>query len=186
LSSDKEGALTIKNTVLDNQFWTQARYVLQFTKPIYNMIKFSYSDWPMIGEVYEQMDSMLGLIKDIVEPKDVNMYNLIRVEVEKRWEMLNIPLHALAYVLKLKYYHISWLSTLAPGGGTKKKPHQDLEVEAGRIFFKQFFYNNFFLWFMFISIFYLWFIFINYNSFLFMINYNCCRLYESIRQNGPG
>jgi hypothetical protein len=55
------------------------------------MIKFSDLDRPIIGEVYEQMDSMLGLIKDIVEPKDVDMYNLIRVEVEKRWEMLNIP-----------------------------------------------------------------------------------------------
>jgi hypothetical protein len=186
LSSDKEGALAVKNTVLDSQFWTQVRYVLQFTKPIYNMIKFSDSDRPIIGEVYEQMDTMLGLIKDIVEPKDVDLYNLIRVEVEKRWEMLNIPLHALAYVLTPKYYHISWLSTPAPGGGTKKKPHQDPEVQAGRNFFKQFLYNNLYLWFMFISIFYLWFIFINYNSFLFMINYNCCRLYESIRQIGPG
>jgi hypothetical protein len=120
LSSDKEGALAVKNTLLESQFWTQVRYVLQFTKLIYNMIKFSGSDRPIIGEVYEQMDSMLGLIKDIVEPKDVDMYNLIRVEVEKRWEMLNIPLHALAYVLTPKYYHISWLSTPAPGGGTKK------------------------------------------------------------------
>ena len=123
------------------------------------MIKFSDSDRPIIGEVYEQMDSMLGLIKDIVEPKDVDLYNFIRVEVEKRWEMLNIPLHALAYVLTPKYYHVSWLSTPAPGGGTKKKPHQDPEVQAGRNFFQQFLYNNFYLWFMFISIFYLWFIF---------------------------
>jgi hypothetical protein len=82
LSSDKEGALAVKNTVLDSQFWTQVWYVLQFTKPIYNMIKFSNSYRPIIGEVYEKMDSMLGLIKDIVEPKDVDMYNLIRVEVE--------------------------------------------------------------------------------------------------------
>jgi hypothetical protein len=148
LSSDKEGALAVKNTVLDSQFWTQVRYVLQFTKPIYNMIKFSDLDRPIIGEVYEQMDSMLGLIKDIVEPKDVDIYNLIHVEVEKRWEMLNIPLHALAYVLTPKYYHISWLSTPAPGGGTKKKPHQDPEVQAGRNFFKQFLYNNFYLWFI--------------------------------------
>jgi hypothetical protein len=88
------------------------------------------------------------------------MYNLIRVEVGKRWEMLNIPLHALAYVLTLKYYHVSWLSTPTPGGGTKKKPHQDPKVQAGRNFFKEFLYNNFYLWFMFISIFYLWFIFI--------------------------
>jgi hypothetical protein len=63
LSSDKEGALSVKNTVLDSQFWTQVRYVLQFTKPIYNMIKFSDSDRPIIGEVYEQMDNILGLIK---------------------------------------------------------------------------------------------------------------------------
>jgi hypothetical protein len=56
------------------------------------------------------MDSMLGQIKDIVHPRDVNLYNHIRVEVEKWWEMLNIPLHALAYVLTPKYYHVSWLS----------------------------------------------------------------------------
>jgi hypothetical protein len=103
---------------------------------------------------------MLGLIKDIVEPNDVNMYNLTRVEVEKLREMLNIPLYALAYMLTPKYYHVSWLSTPTPGGGTKKKPHQDPEVQAGIIFFKLFLYNNFYLWFMFISIFYLWFIFI--------------------------
>ena len=95
------------------------------------MIRFTDSDRPIIGEVYEQMDSMLGQIKDIVQPKYVNLYNHIRVEVEKRWEMLNIPLHALAYVLTPKYYHVSWLSSLAPSGGTKKRPHQDPEVQAG-------------------------------------------------------
>jgi hypothetical protein len=45
--------------------------------------------------------------------------------------MLNIPLHALAYVLTPKYYHASWLSSPTPGGGTKKRPHQDPEVQAG-------------------------------------------------------
>ena len=71
LSIDREGALAVKNTMLDSQFWSQVQYVLQFTKPIYKMIKFSDSDRPIIGEVYEQMDSMLGLIKDTVEPRDV-------------------------------------------------------------------------------------------------------------------
>jgi hypothetical protein len=94
------------------------------------MIRFADTDQSVIGEVYEQMDSMLGQIKDIVEPRDVNLYNLIHVEVEKRWEMLNIPLHVLAYVLTPKYYHLSWLSSPAPGGGTKKRPHQDPEVQA--------------------------------------------------------
>jgi hypothetical protein len=76
------------------------------------------------------MDSMLGQIKYIVEPRDVNLYNQIHVEVEKRWEMLNIPLHALAYVLTPKYYHASWISSPAPGGGTKKRPHQYPEVQT--------------------------------------------------------
>ena len=89
------------------------------------MIKFANSYRPIFGEVYEQMDSMLGQIKDIVEPRDVNLYNHIHVEVEKWWEMLNIPLHALAYVLTPKYYNVSWLSSPTPSGGTKKRPHQD-------------------------------------------------------------
>jgi hypothetical protein len=56
------------------------------------------------------------------------MYN--RVEAEKRWEMLNIPLHALAYVPTPKYYHVSWISSPVTGGGSKKRPHEDLEVQA--------------------------------------------------------
>jgi hypothetical protein len=52
------------------------------------------------------------------------LYDIIRIEVEKRWEKLNIPLHALAYVLTPKYYHTSWLETPVIGGGVRKKPHQ--------------------------------------------------------------
>jgi hypothetical protein len=94
------------------------------------MIKFADSDRLIIGEVYEQMDSILGQIKDIVEPRDVDLYNYIHVEVEKRWEMLNIPLHSLGYVLTPKYYHVSWLSSPTPGGGSKKRTYQDPEVQA--------------------------------------------------------
>jgi len=76
---------------------------LQFAKPIYNIIKFADLDWPIIGEVYEKMDSVLGKIKEIFEPRDITLYNYIHVEVEKWWDMLNIQLHALAYVLTPKY-----------------------------------------------------------------------------------
>jgi hypothetical protein len=131
ISTDRDGMDAAKHTVLDSHFWTQVKFVLQFIKPIYNMIRFADSDQPVIGEVYEQMDNMLGQIKDIVEPRDHNLYDFISIEVEKRWEKLNIPLHALAYVLTPKYYHTSWLSTPALGGGAKRKPHQDPEVQTG-------------------------------------------------------
>ena len=50
------------------------------------------------------MDSMLGQIKDIVELKDPILYDHIHTHVVKRWDHLNVPLHALAYVLTPKYY----------------------------------------------------------------------------------
>jgi hypothetical protein len=93
----------VEDTVLDGQFWKQVRYILQFTKHIYNMIRFASTDQPMIGEVYEQMKSMLGQIKDIVEPRDAILYDHIHKHVVKRWDNLNVPLHALAYVLTPKY-----------------------------------------------------------------------------------
>jgi hypothetical protein len=52
----------------------------------------------VIGEVYEQMDSMLGQIKDILQPKDAILYDHIHKLVVKRWDNLNVQLHALAYV----------------------------------------------------------------------------------------
>lgn len=83
------------------------------------MIHFVDSDWLVNGEVYEQMDNMLGLFKDIVECKDVNLYIHIRIEVEKWWEKLP------------KYYHTSWLQALAISGVVKSKAQEDPEVQAG-------------------------------------------------------
>ncbi len=82
----------------------------------------------MIGEVYEQMDSMLGQIKDIVQSRDAILYDYIHKHVVKRWDNLIVPLHALAYVLTQKYYSSSWLAQLAPGNGVRRKPHTDPEV----------------------------------------------------------
>ena len=59
-TSDKRDFQDVEDTVLDGQFWASVKFVLQFTKPIYHMIRFADTDKPIIGEVYEQMDSMLG------------------------------------------------------------------------------------------------------------------------------
>lgn len=47
-----------------------------------------------------------------------------------RWDKLNVPLHALAYILTPKYYSVSWLGQPAPGGGVRVKPHIDEEVST--------------------------------------------------------
>ena len=83
INTDRDGANVAKGTILDMFFWLQVKYVWKFNKPFYYMINFANSVRPIIGEVYEQMDSMLGQIKDIAEPRDITLYNYIRVEVEK-------------------------------------------------------------------------------------------------------
>jgi len=67
----------VEQTALDDLFWAHVRQVLELTKPIYNMIRFADTDKPVIGEVYEQMETMLGQIKDIVQDDDPNLYTLI-------------------------------------------------------------------------------------------------------------
>jgi hypothetical protein len=104
---------------------------MRFTKPIYIMIRFAVIARWVIGEVYEQMDSMLGQIKDIVQPKDAILYDYIHKLVVKRWDNLNVPLHALAYVLTPKYYSSSWLAQPAPGVRERRKPHTYAEVQNG-------------------------------------------------------
>jgi hypothetical protein len=79
LSTDRDGMDATKDTVIYISFWSRVKYVLQFTKPIYNMNRFADSDWLVIGEVYEQMDIMLGQIKYIVQPRDLNLYDHIRI-----------------------------------------------------------------------------------------------------------
>ena len=65
-AADKQGFEQVEETTLTSLSWARVRQVLEITKPIYNMIHFANTDKPVIWEVYEQMDTMLGQIKDIV------------------------------------------------------------------------------------------------------------------------
>jgi hypothetical protein len=125
-ASERSDFQEVEDTVLDGHFWQLVRYILQFTKPIYSMIQFVDTDQLVIGEVYEQMDSMLGQIKDIVQSRDAILYDHIHKHVVKRWDNLNVPLHALAYVLTPKYYSSSWLAQPTPGVG-KGQNHTQIQ-----------------------------------------------------------
>ncbi|KAG5517471.1 hypothetical protein RHGRI_038021 [Rhododendron griersonianum] len=114
----------VQQTVLDEDFWRKSERVLKITKPIYKMLRFSDTEQPIIGEVYEQMDTMLGSIKDILS-NDPVVCDLIHELVVARRDKMNIPLHCLAYVLVPKYYTNSWLSNPVPGGVRRRKPHVD-------------------------------------------------------------
>eukprot|EP00253_Pinus_taeda_P002348 PITA_02348 len=100
-ATDRRGFELVEETALDGQFWSSVRQVLDFTKPIDHMIRFADTDKPVIGEVYEQTDTMLGQIKDIVHNRDPDLYKLIHDFVCVQW------------------------------GGIRTKPHLDAEVTRG-------------------------------------------------------
>lgn len=54
------------------------------SSPSQFMLGFDFvdSNWPISGEVYEQMDTMLGKIKDIVQLRYMFLYNYIGIKVE--------------------------------------------------------------------------------------------------------
>jgi len=47
------------------------------------------------------------------------------------WDNLSVSLHALAYVLTPKYYTPSWLDQPMLGGGVRRKPHTNPEIQNG-------------------------------------------------------
>ena len=96
------------------------------------MIRVADINQLVIGKVYAQMDMlMLGQIKDIVEPKDAILYEHIQKHVVNMWDNLNVPFHALAYVLTPKYYSPSWLAKPALGVGSGENPTQIHRYKLG-------------------------------------------------------
>lgn len=117
----------VKAGVMSDNFWEAVRLALCIIKPIYRVIKFTIQDGPLVGEVCERMDTMLGEIKDgLLGHEDV--YMTVKEKVTSRWCKKNVPLQCLAYALTPKYYDEEYLQVPAPGGRKRCSPDQDDEV----------------------------------------------------------
>ncbi|KAL5731797.1 hypothetical protein ACHQM5_004494 [Ranunculus cassubicifolius] len=114
----------VRKTVLDEDFWESAKFVLSFTKPIWLMIRFCDSDKSVIGVVYPKMRIMLEKIKAVLAD-NAGICEAMEKLVISRWEMMNRPLHSLAYVLNPYFHSQAWLK-----GDQGRKPHADPYVAA--------------------------------------------------------
>ena len=56
------GAL-ITGYIGSDDFWNEVQNILVITKPIYRLIRLCDKDGPIMGEIYEGMDNMLGELK---------------------------------------------------------------------------------------------------------------------------
>jgi hypothetical protein len=46
--------------IMDETFWHDIKIILDITKPLYMVIKFSDGEGPKSGDIYEKMGNMLG------------------------------------------------------------------------------------------------------------------------------
>ena len=69
-TSTSDRGQKIKSVILDDAWWDKVQYLLllvEFTEPILTMIKIFDTNIPCLGEVYENIDSMLERTREIIK-----------------------------------------------------------------------------------------------------------------------
>jgi hypothetical protein len=116
--------------ILDGIWWDRVEYLLNFPKPILNMIHYIDMDRPCLGEVYDGINSMIEKMKVIInaneqDPKGKFFKELHKIIVE-RWNKMPTQLHLFVFALNAKYYSAQLLSIT-----TRVAPYRDVEVAQG-------------------------------------------------------
>lgn len=103
---DPVKAQTIRSTVLDELWWDKVDYILEFTTPIYDMLRFADTDRPSLHLIYDMWDDMIEKVKTIIyrherkEPtEDSTFYDVVYAILIDRWTKSSSPLHCLAHSL---------------------------------------------------------------------------------------
>ena len=56
--SSSNVAVEVKRLILDDQFWGDVKFVMEFVESICDMLRYADMDGPCLGEIYENMESM--------------------------------------------------------------------------------------------------------------------------------
>ncbi|GAV84725.1 LOW QUALITY PROTEIN: DUF659 domain-containing protein/Dimer_Tnp_hAT domain-containing protein, partial [Cephalotus follicularis] len=115
-------ARTVKEKLLDDLWWDSIYYILSFTAPIYDMIRFCDTNKPSLYLVYDMWDMMIEQVKKAIYYHEVKMvheeshfFQVVHEILIDRWDKNNTPLHYLAHALN-----------------PKVPPHKDMEINQER------------------------------------------------------
>ncbi|KAJ9561795.1 hypothetical protein OSB04_006955 [Centaurea solstitialis] len=128
---DTEQANSMKEYILNDEWWDKVAYTLSFTGPIYEMIRVRDTDKPCLHLVYEMWDAMIEKVKIEIYKKEKCstsqiscFYDVLHHIFVVRWAKNNTPLHCLAHSLHLRYYSDARLLE----DSTRCAPHRDGEI----------------------------------------------------------
>lgn len=100
----------MKEKLLSDSWWAKIEYILDFTLPIYEMLRSCDTDKPCLHLVYEMWDSMIERVKSAIYKKegkldyeDSTFYSVVHQLLVERWTKSSTPLHCLAHSLNPRY-----------------------------------------------------------------------------------
>ena len=102
---DVDKARSVKDKLLVDFWWDNVKYIVDFTEPIYSMLRAADTDKPCLHLIYEMWDSMIEKVKDRIyrherQPDEESaFYDTIYAILYDRWLKSNTPLHCLAHSL---------------------------------------------------------------------------------------
>ncbi|XP_010240053.1 uncharacterized protein LOC100843939 isoform X2 [Brachypodium distachyon] len=134
--AENEGkARFVREKVINGFWWDKVKYILDFTEPIYSMIRVADTDKSCLHLIYEMWDSMIEKVKVIIyrhegkkEDEQSPFYNIVHEILQSRWLNNNTPLHCLAHSLNPKCYTQAWLAEV----DGREAPHVDEEISIAR------------------------------------------------------
>ncbi|KAI0499710.1 hypothetical protein KFK09_017918 [Dendrobium nobile] len=107
----------VKEKILDDLWWDNVDYILDFTDSIYDMLREADTDKSCLHLIYEMWDSMLAKVKEIIyrherksHEEDSNFWSVVYTILEDRWSKSNTTLYCLAHSLNPRYIHIHLLN----------------------------------------------------------------------------
>ena len=96
----------VRDKILCRQWWENVEYIVDFTDPIYEMLRMADTDRPCLHLIYEMWDTMIAKVKKVIYTKEKKNYNeqstffsTIQDILVDRWSKSNTPLICLAHSL---------------------------------------------------------------------------------------
>ncbi|XP_075663270.1 uncharacterized protein LOC142632827 [Castanea sativa] len=124
-------AQKVKEMILSDLWWDKVDYILEFTAPIYDMIRVTDTDKPCLHLVYEMWDSIIEKVKVAIyrhegleDDEYSSFWSVVYDILIDRWTKNCTPLHCLAHSLNPRYYSTEWLLE----NSKCIHPHRDHEI----------------------------------------------------------
>ncbi|ESQ38049.1 hypothetical protein EUTSA_v10029312mg [Eutrema salsugineum] len=139
-------AMLVREKILNDDWWENVSSIIDFTAPIYEMIRLCDTDKPCLHLVYEMWDSMIEKVKLEIYKKEKRQlsefsvfYDVVYDILVARWTKNNTLLHCLAHSLNPRFYSEAWLNK----DSTRLGPQKDAEISHERMeCFKRLFPNT--------------------------------------------